>query len=89
MPKTLTLAALIAEVYTADEPKFFVLCDSGSGSAFGEAGQTLDCDDAAAEKYGNLIMVPTLPHKTNDGLEAIYASEWIDGDNGYRYQVRF
>ena len=88
MTRQATLAALIAETFGADEPKLFVLCDAGNGSAFGAAGQALDYDDAAAARYGALVMRPTAPHLSADQVECAWASEWIEGDNGYRYQVR-
>lgn len=87
--KISTLAELIAETYTDMDTKYFVLCDAGNGCAFGEAGQTLEYDDRAAALYANIEMRPTEPHMSEDRVECVYASDWIDGENGYRYQVRF
>lgn len=85
----MTLAQLIAETYIDAEAKFFVLCDAGSGSAYGEAGQTMRYEQDQARRYGHLEMRPTEPHLSEDRMETVYASDWVDGDNGYRYQIRF
>lgn len=87
--QTPTLAELIAEKFTADEAKHFVFCDAGNGCGFGEAGQATRYDDACAAQYGAVVMRPTLPHMSDDRVECVWASDWIDGENGYRYQIRF
>lgn len=84
-----TLQDLIDDTYAADETKFFVFCDAGNGSSFGEAGQTMTYDEEEADAYGHLVMRPTAAHRADDGTECAWASEWVDGENGYRFQVRF
>lgn len=84
-----TLQDLIDDIFTPDETKFFVFCDDGNGSAFGEAGQALVYCQDAADAYGHLVMHPTADHWADDGTECGYASEWVDGENGHRFQVRF
>ncbi|MEK9895222.1 MAG: hypothetical protein VW518_02175 [Burkholderiaceae bacterium] len=83
------LQDLIDDTYAADETKFLVLCDAGNGSSFGEAGQTMVYGPSEAETYGHLAMRPTADHRADDGTECGYASEWVDGESGYRFQVRF
>jgi hypothetical protein len=80
-----TLAQLVA-LYGANA---YVFCDAGNGCAFGEAGQAIDYDASAAEKYGQIDMTETAPHKAADGTGCNFASAWIEGDNGYRYKIRF
>ena len=87
--KPTTLAQLVLEFFSEDESKGFVFCDAGNGSAYGEDGQYVPYDNDAAKTYGPVTMVYTGPHKTVDRLETIYASDWIKGDNGYRYMIRF
>ncbi len=84
-----TLQDLIDDTYAADETKFFVFCDAGSGASFGEAGQGVVYGPDAADAYGNLVMRRATPHRADDNTACAYASEWIDGENGYRFQVRF
>jgi len=84
-----TLQDLIADTYAADETTFYVFCDGGNGSSFGQAGQTVTYDKEDAEAYGHLVMRPTAAHRADDGTACAYASEWVDGENGYRFQVRF
>lgn len=68
----------------------FIYADKGNGCAFGEAGQAIEYDDDAAEKYGKIVMTALeTPELSDDGVEATYSSEWIDGDNGYSFKVKF
>jgi len=59
------------------------------GMSFGEAGRVIDYDPAA---MADLIMTD-IPdgedHTSADGFESMTQSEWQDGDNGYRWRVRF
>jgi hypothetical protein len=88
--KTMTLADLIAETYTADEAKWFVYCDAGDGSSYGESGEALPYTPDCAAHYGHLVMHPTPPHVSADRVvECAWASEWIETGSGYRYRVRF
>lgn len=85
----MTLSQLIAETYIADEAKFFVFCDAGNGCGFGAAGQAVRYEEDQARAYGHIDMRQTEPHMSDDRVETVYASDWIEGDNGYRFQVRF
>lgn len=81
-----TLKTLISKF----DANAFVLADSGNGSAFGAAGQALEWDAAAAAQYGEIEMVRLdKPHVSNDGVECGYASDWQDGQSGYRFRIFF
>lgn len=67
MTKSLKLSELIAETYTASEPKFYGFADRGNGSGFGEAGRTLAYDDDAAREYGDVVLAACLPMIGEDG----------------------
>lgn len=84
-----TLASIVAEFFGEDETKSVVYCDAGNGCGFGEDGQVLEYD---AEKMGNLIMTDIAEGEDRmsaDGFESMTQSEWQDGENGYRWRVRF
>lgn len=89
MIKTRTLNDLIAETYTADEPKFFGYEDRGNGSAWPPS--VMDYDDEAAKRYGEIDMQTCSPIKADNArdVEFVYASEWQDGENGYQFRVMF
>lgn len=86
MTQPMKLSDLIAETFQSDEMPHVVLCDASNGCGFGEIGQMVEYD---AANHADLMMTPTLPHISNDHCECVWASDWIDGDNGYRWQVRF
>lgn len=86
MAQQMKLSDLIAETYAADERANVVYCDGGNGCGFGENGQMVEYDPA---KMADLIMLPTMSHTSDDRVECVWMSDWIDGDNGYRWQVRF
>jgi hypothetical protein len=95
MRKFIKLSELIAETYSPGESVHVAICDAGNGCAFGEAGQMVEYDPA---RHGDLVMTPTLPHMSDDYVECVWASEWIEDDdrnapyrasNPYRWQVRF
>lgn len=87
---TITLRALVAETYTADEAKFFGFADRGNGSAFGDQGQLLAYDANADSAYGDIEMVACAPIASEDGrTEFVFKSRWIDGANGYQFRVTF
>jgi hypothetical protein len=80
-----TLASIVADY----ETKLVVYCDAGNGSGFGESGRALDYDPST---MADLIMtdIPDEGARTsNDGVTCHTQSAWQDGDNGYRWQVRF
>ena len=84
-----TLASIIAEFFGEDETKSVVFCDAGNGCGFGEAGRVVDYDPAT---MADLIMtdIPEGEDRTSDGgFESHTQSEWQDGENGYRWRVRF
>lgn len=87
--KIKTLSQLVSETYTAHETKWFVCCDDGNGCGFGTKGQGMAYDEAADARYGALQMHATAIHESDDHVECTWASDWIEGENGYRYQVRF
>jgi hypothetical protein len=90
MTKSLKLNDLIAETYTADDTKYFGFADRGNGCGFGEAGQTVTYDDNCAREYGDIILTACSPIIGEDGRsEYVYASDWIDGQNGYQFRVLF
>ena len=90
MTKTFRLCDLIAETYVADEPKFFGYADRGNGSSFGENGQVLHYCEGAAAQYGDIPLTACQPIKAEDGRsEFVYASDWIDGRDGYQFRVMF
>jgi len=78
-----TLASIVAEFFSEDETKSVVFCDAG------EAGRVVDYVPAT---MANLIMtdIPEGDDRTSDdGFESFTQSEWQEGENGYRWQVRF
>lgn len=84
-----TLASIIAEFFVDDERKSVVFCDAGNGSAFGAAGRVIDYDPAT---MADLIMadIPDGEDRVSeDGFESMTQSDWQDGENGYRWRVRF
>ena len=82
---TTTLAQLVAEY---DANGFFYM-DSGNGSAWGEAGEMMDYDDDAAAQYGHIEMTEISGHKAGNGQDLEWISDWIEGENGYRFRVGF
>lgn len=83
------LSSIIAEFFGEDENRGVVFCDAGNGCGFGEDGRVLDYDPA---KMADLIMtdIPEGEDKVSaDGFESMTQSEWQDGENGYRWRVRF
>lgn len=89
MSKTTTLKNLIEE-YGANA---FVVADAGNGSSYGEAGRTVDYDEACADEYGDTEMSRLdAPSMSEDGRECLYASGWItkgEGDNPFRVRIYF
>jgi len=84
-----SLASIVAEFSVDDETKWVVYCDDGSGCGFGESGRVLEYHP---ETMAGLIMhdIPDGDDRTSDdGFESHTQSAWQDGDNGYRWQVRF
>lgn len=84
-----TLASIVAEFFAENETKSVAFCDAGNGCAFGEAGQVLEYDPA---KMADLIMtdIPEGEDRiSDDGFESLTQSEWQEGENGYRWRVRF
>lgn len=84
-----TLDSIVAEFFGEDETKSVVFCDAGNGCGFGEAGRVVDYDPAT---MADLIMtdIPEGDDRTSeDGFESHTQSGWQDGENGYRWQVRF
>lgn len=71
----------------------FIFADDGNGAGFGKEGQFMDWDQEQEDKYGDIEMSPLpAPHTSADGVECIYASDWVvsgNGDNPYRYRVLF
>lgn len=83
------LSSIIAEFFGEDEAKNVVYCDGGNGCAFGAAGQVLEYDPA---KMADLTMtdIPEGEDRmSDDGFESMTQSEWQEGENGYRWRVRF
>jgi hypothetical protein len=84
-----TLANLISEF----DANAFIFADAGNGCGFGEAGQALDYDEAAAKAHGDVELTKLdAPITSNDGYEVNYASDWIvtgEGSNPYRYRIMF
>jgi hypothetical protein len=86
-----TLSSIIVEFFSEDETKNVLFCDAGNGCAFGEMGQFADYDAAT---MGDLIMTDIPADADDVWLEdgkasSITQSEWQDGENGYRWRVRF
>ena len=84
-----TLTSIVAEFFGEEETKSVVFCDAGNGCGFGEAGRVVDYDPAT---MADLIMtdIPEGEDRTSDdGFESMTQSAWQDGENGYRWQVRF
>jgi hypothetical protein len=84
-----TLASIVAEFFGEDEAKSVVFCDAGNGCGFGEDGRVLDYDPAT---MADLIMtdIPEGEDRISaDGFESMTQSEWQEGENGYRWRVRF
>lgn len=82
----ITLASLINEFSVEG----FVFADAGNGSGFGEKGRFVSYDDEAAGAYGATEMIELAePHISDEGAACHYASEWIDGQNGYRFRIFF
>lgn len=84
-----TLASIVAEFFGEDEAKSVVFCDAGNGCGFGEAGRVLDYDPTT---MADLIMTDIADgddRTSEDGFESMTQSEWQDGENGYRWRVRF
>lgn len=71
----------------------FVVADAGNGCGFGEEGQFTVWDEETKAEYGNITLRKLKkPHRSVDGVECHYVSEWIEageGDNPYRYRVYF
>lgn len=83
------LASIISEFFGEDETRTVILCDVGNGSAWGEAGRATDYD---AEVMSNLTMTDIADGEdriSSDGFESLTQSAWQDGENGYRWRVRF
>lgn len=83
------LASIIAEFFGEYETKSVIFCDAGNGSGFGEAGRALDYDPAT---MAHLIMTDIADGEdrtSDDGFESMTQSDWQDGQNGYRWRVRF
>lgn len=85
-PDAITLATLISD----HDASAFVMADDGNGSGWPKDGSQANYDDAAAEAFGHIEMERLLvPHFSDDGQECLYASQWIDGKNGYRFRIYF
>lgn len=83
------LSSILAEFFAEHETRSVVFCDAGNGCGFGEAGRVVDYDPAT---MADLIMTDIPegePRTSDDGFESTTQSAWQDGDNGYRWQVRF
>jgi hypothetical protein len=84
-----TLASIMDEFHGDYETKSVVYCDAGNGCGFGESGRITDYDPAT---MAGLIMtdIPAGEDRTSeDGFDSMTQSAWQDGENGYRWRVRF
>jgi hypothetical protein len=81
-----TLASIVEELCGIDETRYVIYADAGNGCGFGENGRAVEYDPA----WGALVM-HAIPFgtKSDDGLECTVASDWQDGDNGYRFRILF
>lgn len=90
--------ATLSNLINKYDANAFIFADAGNGCAYGEAGQVVDYDDAAADRYGDIELSKLDdPMISDDGTEYNYASDWIEADwngefrpaNPYRYRLMF
>ena len=88
-----TLRELIAE-FNANA---FVITDKGNGTGYDQDGHSVRIDDEygddAISDYGDVEMFKlAAPHKSADGVDCNYASEYVDRsdlNDGYQVKIYF